>query len=484
MVDPVPKIGLAFRAETFGELSRHLDRVDVLEITVEHWIFGTRRVRAMIEEVARAKPIAVHGVTLSAGTAVAPDPLFLREIRAFLERTDAPWFSEHLAFTKTPRRDLSQLMPLPRTAEMLRIACDNLRAVRSALGVPLVLENVSYYFEYPENEMSEQEFLFRALLGSGSSLLLDVENVRINAANHGYDPLAFVRALPPGIVRAIHVAGGKKQQDMYLDTHDQPVPEDTLRLLAEVLRRQSPETIIVERDRDFGELGPVLEDVRRVREVVAAAVAEPIDRGRVLELQERVLAGTEDQANVLVRRLAEAKRRAKIEVSLPRTQAALGASWAGLIERFSVEHPARSSRNRVNALAFYRFLRRQAGIAPWVIELARCELALGGRVRVDRSEKPNAAFAARCAPGVRLERLRFDIRALFAGEAGEVAERETFVAVFADPLEGDPRIAGISRKLFELLRSLRRWAPIDAGSFAALRDLEAGGLVELWSGER
>lgn len=212
----------------------------MLEVTAEHYIYGSRRVRAMIEELSRSVPIVAHGVTLSVGTAMEPDRLFLRELRAFLETVHAPWYSEHLAFTRTPSHDLSQLMPLPRTAPMLRIVCDNLETVKRELGVPLLLENVSYYFEYPGAEMSEHEFLLRVLLASRSSLLLDVENVRINAANHGYDPIRFVRDLPPRVVRAIHVAGGQTQGGLELDSHDRPVSADTLTLLAETLRTQSP----------------------------------------------------------------------------------------------------------------------------------------------------------------------------------------------------------------------------------------------------
>jgi hypothetical protein len=482
----------------------------VIEVTAEHYVYGSRRVRAMIEELARSVPVVAHGVTLSVGTAQAPDPAFLREVRAFLEAVRAPWYSEHLAFTKTPRHDLSQLLPLPRSAEVLGIVCENLATVKRALGVPLLLENVSYYFEYRDSPMSEKEFLLGVLLGSGSSLLLDVENVRINAANHRYDPVGFVAGLPPGIVRAVHVAGGQARDGLQLDSHDRPASPDTLALLSEALRTQRPETIVVERDRDFGDMREVLEDVRRIRAAVAGRRPPSDRRGEVLGVQElvlrvmsepgtpppeagRVLGDAAAERLALVGRLAEAKRRAKIQASLPRTCAALGAEFPRLARDFAEGYPARSSRNRVNALAFYRFLRRRARThaapPPHLLDLARCELALISRASPPGAARPDwrgsgGAIAIRRAPGVRVHAYAWDIRPLLVGTPNAPVEpRPIRVAILADPVRDEPRVLGVTDEAYELLRALRGWTRLDAGEGASarprLREMAALGLIEI-----
>jgi uncharacterized protein (UPF0276 family) len=263
-----PKVGIGFRAEEFDAIATRLDDVDVVEVTAEHYIYGSRRVRAMIEGLRERVPIVAHGVTLSLGTAMEPDRSFLREIAAFLGVTGAPWYSEHLAFTKTPSRDLSQLLPLVRTDEMIKVVVDNLAVVHEELRVPMLLENVAYYFEYPESSMSELEFLLRILSEGDCSLLLDLENLRINGTNHGYDAQAALRELPKGSVRAVHVAGGSVVDGVHVDSHDHPIPDRTLELLKDLLRLQRPESVILERDREVDDVRDVLDDVRRIRDVV------------------------------------------------------------------------------------------------------------------------------------------------------------------------------------------------------------------------
>lgn len=266
--DARPQVGIGFRPDGFDAIADHLDLLDVVEVTAEHYIYGSRRVRATIERLREHVPIVAHGVTLSLGTAVAPDRSFLREVAAFLRVVGAPWYSEHLAFTKTPSRDLSELLPLVRTDEMVEAVVENLAIVHEELDVPIVLENVAYYFEYPDSTMSEFDFLLRTVTEGGCELLLDVENLRINASNHRYDASAALRSLPNDIVRAAHVAGGRVLDGVHVDSHDQPISDDTLALLTDLLQLQRPDCIIIERDQPYGDVQEALDEVRKVRDVV------------------------------------------------------------------------------------------------------------------------------------------------------------------------------------------------------------------------
>lgn len=266
--DARPQVGIAFRAEVFDAIAEHLDLVDVVEVTAEHYIFGNHRVRTIIERLKERVSIVAHGVTLSLGTAVSPDRSFLREVADFLSVVGAPWFSEHLAFTKTPSRDLSQLLPLVRTDDMIEMILENLAIVHEELRAPILLENVAYYFEYSGSSMSEFDFILRTLTRGKCALLLDVENLRINATNHGYDAHGALHTLPTGIVRAVHVAGGRLLDGVHVDSHDRPISDDTLALLQRLLQLQRPECIIIERDQQLDDVQEVLNDVRRVRYVV------------------------------------------------------------------------------------------------------------------------------------------------------------------------------------------------------------------------
>src|SRR5215831_3111579 len=265
----VPAIGMGLRSEAREATLQHLSELDVLEVTVDHYIFGSPHLRLAIQVLSRQIPLVAHGVGLSIGTALPPDRRYLDAVTQVVELIGSPWYSEHLAFTKVPGRDLAQLLPLPRTRAVAEIVAANVNAVRKHVGVPMALENITYYFEYPESELSELEFIELCCRESGAYVLLDVENLYINSCNHGYDPFRFIDALPEGLVKGIHVAGGIAHGELMIDSHDRPIPNAVLQLLRHVLQHQTPDAIILERDQRLEVFDEVLADVRQLRGVVS-----------------------------------------------------------------------------------------------------------------------------------------------------------------------------------------------------------------------
>jgi uncharacterized protein len=263
----MPLVGVGYRHEAGALIRRNIPPVEALEVTVDHCITGVRAQREALEELPGLCPVFLHGVGLSIGTALPPDLGYLDHVREFAGRLRAPWYSEHLAFTKVPGLDLAQLLPLPRTEEVLRIVCENVILVKERIGLDLLLENISYYYEYPESELSEVEFLVEVCERTRAGILLDLENLRINSINHGFDPIGFLAMLPPRSVRALHVAGGCSEGELAIDSHDHSVPTATLGLLNEVLARQEPDVIIVERDQGFATFEEALADVEAVTQI-------------------------------------------------------------------------------------------------------------------------------------------------------------------------------------------------------------------------
>jgi uncharacterized protein (UPF0276 family) len=263
-----PAVGIGFRKETHRQTVAALDELDVLEVTADHYVYGTPQVRQAILELSRQVPVVAHGVGLSIGTAVPPDEDYLEQIAEFVEAVGSPWYSEHLAFTKVPGRDVAQLIPLPRTAAMAETVMRNIRVVQKHVPIPLVLENISYYFDYPDADFGETEFLNLVLLETDSLLLLDLENLFINSVNHGFDPYEFLDRVHAPLVRAVHLAGGTSYDDVLVDSHDSPVPDEVFRMLEHLLGRTSPDSVIVERDQHLDAFDELLDDVRTARQVV------------------------------------------------------------------------------------------------------------------------------------------------------------------------------------------------------------------------
>src|SRR6202035_4046137 len=137
----------------------NLDEFDVLEITVDHCLDAAKSKRSAIFDFVGRIALTAHGIGLSIGTDVPLDPGYLDSVAAVVERVKAPAYSEHLAFTRTPGRDLANLLPLPQTEAVAEALIAKIHTIRSHVGVPFLLENISYLFTWPDSKLSDAEFL-------------------------------------------------------------------------------------------------------------------------------------------------------------------------------------------------------------------------------------------------------------------------------------------------------------------------------------
>ena len=272
---PRPAIGIGYRAAIGHWTRENLGSFDVLEITVDHCISASKSMEQAIFDLVGRIPLTAHGIGLSIGTDTPLDLAYLDKVAAIVERLQAPAYSEHLAFTRAPGRDLANLLPLPKTEAVAESIITKVRTVQARVPVPFLLENISYLFEWPDSDLSDAEFLNLICRETGAGILLDVENLFLNAHNHGFDPYAFLDALPADLVKEVHVAGGMSVSKDFLerpflaDSHSHPVPDQALDLLDRVLARQTPETIVLERDDRLHAVDEILDDVGRIRSRVA-----------------------------------------------------------------------------------------------------------------------------------------------------------------------------------------------------------------------
>jgi uncharacterized protein (UPF0276 family) len=269
-----PAVGLGYRSAIADWTRANLHRFDVLEVTVDHCIHGGRAQQAEIFDLVGRIPLNAHGVGLSIGTDVPLDHTYLDQVAAIVERLEAPTYSEHLAFTRVPGRDLANLLPLPNTEAVAEAIIAKVRTIQSRVSVPFLLENISYAFIWPDSKLSDAEFLNLICGETGAGILLDVENLYLNSVNHGFDPRAFIDQLLPGLIREVHMAGGIAVDDDGLsrpflaDSHSHPMPPETLDLLEYALARHAPATVVLERDDRLDAVDEILDDVARIRACV------------------------------------------------------------------------------------------------------------------------------------------------------------------------------------------------------------------------
>lgn len=274
-----PIVGIGYRTSVKDWTETNLDHFDMLEITVDHCLVGGDPVRSGILDLVGRIPLLTHGIGLSLGTDVPLDLHYLDEVAALVDRLKAPVYSEHLAFTRAPGRDLANLLPLPQTEAVAEAIIAKVRMVQSRIGVPVLLENITYQFTWPESTLSDVEFIKLICRETGVRLLLDVENLHINAENNGFNPYHFLDALPAGLVAEVHMAGGHvvdvsvSPKPFLADSHAFSVTDETFRLFNRVLDRQDPSYVVVERDARFEAMDEVLDDLARIRACLERAQA-------------------------------------------------------------------------------------------------------------------------------------------------------------------------------------------------------------------
>src|SRR5205085_2051094 len=184
-----------------------------------------------IEKISKLFPIVPHGIDLSVGTDVPVEEEYLTGLQTLIERVDPPWVTDHLCFTRVPGVNIGQLTPLQFSDRIIQIVIDKVKSVKASINRPFLLENITYYFKIPGSELPEAEFITRVLEGADVSMLLDVCNLFMNAQNHDYDPYKFLESIPLERVVQLHIAGGLRQKNKWVDTHSQAVHEEVFELV-------------------------------------------------------------------------------------------------------------------------------------------------------------------------------------------------------------------------------------------------------------
>jgi uncharacterized protein len=276
-----PAVGIGYRPAIAQWTRDHLDDFECLEITVDCCIDAGRAVASAIYDLVGRIPLAAHGIALSIGTDAPVNETYLNKVAEIIDRLKVPTYSEHLAFTRVPGRDLATLLPLPKTEAVAADIITKVRHIQSRIPVPFLLENISYLFEWPDSAFSDAEFLNLICGETQAGLLLDVENLLLNSRNHRFDPYNFLDSLTAGIVKEVHLAGGITvdkdflARPYFVDSHSHPIPDEALDLLEYALTRQAPANIIIEREGRLEAASELLDDVARVRARLAHAMGSP-----------------------------------------------------------------------------------------------------------------------------------------------------------------------------------------------------------------
>jgi uncharacterized protein (UPF0276 family) len=269
MIPSFAGFGLGLRKPHYADFLDQRVAVDFVEVISENFMVEGGKPRQILRDVRVRYPVALHGVSMSIGSADGLDGAYLARLRALVDEIEPLFVSDHLSWSRIEGFNSHDLLPLPYTGEALDLVAANIARAQDALGRAMLVENPSTYIDFPGADMTEWEFLGALCARTGCGLLLDVNNVFVSATNHGFDPLEYLDGIPADRVRQIHLAGHSQGAELLIDTHDQPVPPSVWDLYRHVLPRLGPVATMIERDDAIPPLADLLAELTVARRIGA-----------------------------------------------------------------------------------------------------------------------------------------------------------------------------------------------------------------------
>lgn len=215
----------------------------------------------------RERPVFLHGVSLSIGSADPVDRDYLKRLKELVDLVEPEVVSDHLCWTGIDGENSHDLLPVPYTRDVLQHIVAKVAQVQDILGRRILIENPSSYLEFKETEMSESAFLGELAKKADCGILLDLNNVYVSSVNHGFDPWDYLREIPHERVGQIHLAGHRRVGDLLVDTHDADIPPAVWDLYGEYSRRNGPVSTMVERDGNIPAWEVLELEVQKIKEI-------------------------------------------------------------------------------------------------------------------------------------------------------------------------------------------------------------------------
>ena len=267
--------GLGLRPPHFNEFLERGDLVDFVEVISENFMVPGGRPLHVLDRVRARYPVAMHGVSMSIGSADGVKTDYLRRLKTLADRVKPLWISDHLCWTGVLGLNAHDLLPVPLNEETLAHVADRIRIVQEYLERPLVLENPSSYVTFASSTMSEWEFLSRMAGEADCGLLLDVNNVYVSSVNHDFDPQEYIERVPHERIVQFHLAGHTNCETHLIDTHDNHVIDPVWELYRRAHALTGGVSTLLEWDAKIPPFPVVHAEVLKARKYMAPDAGEP-----------------------------------------------------------------------------------------------------------------------------------------------------------------------------------------------------------------
>jgi uncharacterized protein (UPF0276 family) len=279
------QVGIGLRQPHYTDWFAAAPALGFVEVHSENFFADGGAALAVLQRVRERHAVSLHGVGLALGSAAGVDAWHLDRLARLVERIAPVRVSDHASFARAPLAGRvvhgNDLLPIAFTAGALDILVDNVSRVQDRLRRTLLVENLSAYLSFEDDALAEPEFFARLCRRAGCGMLLDLNNLMVNAVNAGAaDPLATCRAcvdaLPADVVGEIHLAGYVQTDDLAIDDHGSRVRPQVWHLYQHTLQRLGPRPTLIEWDTDVPPLAVLLGEAATAAACLAGAVPEAL----------------------------------------------------------------------------------------------------------------------------------------------------------------------------------------------------------------
>ena len=254
--------GIGLRAPHYQSMLAAKPEVGFLEVHSENFFGDGGQPHQYLHAFRELYPISLHGVGLSLGSADEINAVHLKKLKRLADAIEPALISEHLCWVGVNGRFLNDLLPLPYTSESLQHVVAHINQVQDFLGRRISVENVSSYLEFIDSDIPEWQFVQEVADRAGCGILLDVNNIYVNATNHGFDAKTYIDAIKPGSVTEIHLAGFQDTGEILIDTHGATVSDAVWALYEYAISRIGPVPTLIEWDTNLPTLEVLLAEAK------------------------------------------------------------------------------------------------------------------------------------------------------------------------------------------------------------------------------
>lgn len=265
---PIPAIaGVGLKSDHYQDVLKLSPKPLWFEVHTENYMSDGGPHLKILEKIREDYPLSFHGVSLSIGTMGPLNKKILERTKKLINRYQPALVSEHLSWSSIDNTYFNDLLPLPYTEETLEHVINHIDMAQEFLGRQILIENPSTYLQFIDSVIPEQEFLTEVARRSGCGLLIDVNNLFVNAQNHQIDEVEWLKHIPMDYVKEIHLAGHHvkhiNDQKILLDDHGSHVSSKVWDIYQLALEIFGPTPSLIEWDTRIPSFGTLMNEASK-----------------------------------------------------------------------------------------------------------------------------------------------------------------------------------------------------------------------------